>query len=315
VIHVACTSNEKYMPHCAVMLLSLLRTNSNVCVHFLCDDALSSQSLSLLGRMVVRESGVFQAHSIPPGWVSGLPGLKNIPPLMWYRVFLPVLMPENEKVLYLDADTLVMGDMSELWNTQLGSNFFAAVKNVLEPEYASWPRSLGLSLDSSYANSGVLLMNLAEMRARDFHKKVADYGRNPPCRLLWPDQDALNVVAESYVRFVHPRWNCQNSLFYLREASLVHGAAAVNDATRNPGVLHFEGGLKPWHYLSRHPFRSHYLRYRRESPWPDVEIEGRSLVNMLLRPFPTPAAIKVLKLLDQFRRALRKNMLNKRSRG
>jgi hypothetical protein len=58
----------------------------------------------------------------------------------------------------------------------------------------------------------------------------------------------------------------------------VFGRAAVAEARRDPAIRHFEGpgANKPWHYLCDAPMRGLYFEHRRETPWPDVELEGRT---------------------------------------
>jgi lipopolysaccharide biosynthesis glycosyltransferase len=213
---------------------------------------------------------------------------------MWYRVFLPDLLPAVDRVLYLDADTLVVDALAPLWETPLDGAYVGAVTNVLEPQYAGHPAELGLPPGRRYFNSGVLLFNLAAMRAGDCTAEILRIARGE--RLLWPDQDALNVVLGGSRVELHPRWNVMNSLLLFPQARDVFGAGVLADACRDPGIVHFEGpGLaKPWHYLSKHPARDAYHAHRAQTPWPDVAIEGRTWANRLLRPLPTPATIAVL---------------------
>jgi lipopolysaccharide biosynthesis glycosyltransferase len=89
-------------------------------------------------------------------------------------------------------------------------------------------------------------------------------------------------------RFVHPRWNCQNSLFFWPEAREVFGDATVDEAIANPAILHFEGPelAKPWHYLCEHPLREQFWTHVRQTPWPDPPIQGRTLKNMARKHLP-----------------------------
>jgi hypothetical protein len=70
----------------------------------------------------------------------------------------------------------------------------------------------------------------------------------------------------------------------------------VREACRHPAIVHFEGPEigKPWHYLSKHPFRAEYVAHRAQTPWPTAEMVGRTLPNRLLKPLPTRAALEVM---------------------
>lgn len=306
-LHVACAADAAYLPHCAAMLHSLLDRHPDAHVHFLHDPEMPAGTLAPLARMVAGQGGEFHPHRIPPEWVSGLPRLRAIPPLMWYRIYLPDLLPDLDRVLYLDCDMLVVDDLAPLWRTPLEGWYVAAVSNVLERDARDWPQRLGMARPEDYFNSGLLLLNLAALRRDGMAARLAAFGRAPGRRLKWPDQDALNALLGERRLPLHPRWNCQNSLFYYPDARRTFGAEAVAEAVRDPAILHFEGGgiVKPWHYLSRHPYRARYLEHRRATPWPEMTPEGRTAFHRLLRPLPTPWTIAILRARHRLRRRLR----------
>ena len=306
VLNVACVADEYYIPHCATMLASLLEHNPASKIHFLHAPNTDGEMLAKLKRFVVGRGGEFFLHAIPDDWISGLPRISQIPPLMWYRVYLPDLLPGLDRILYLDADTLICGSLEDLWRTPLDGYYLAAVGNVFEPAMSEWPRTLGLEFSDRYFNSGVLLLNLEAMRRDGITEQLVSFGRNPPMRLKWPDQDSLNCVLAKGVVALHPRWNCQNSLFYLVQAKRHFGRNVVAEATKDPRIVHFEGGsiAKPWHYLSRHPYRNDYLKFRQQTPWCDFEPIGRNNLNRMLKFLPFSAVLSVLKWSALLRRRM-----------
>lgn len=307
-MQIACAADENYLPHCAAMLHSVLvcHADQGVTVHFLHDPTLAPNAIQPLEKMVVGQGGSFHAHLIPDAWIDGLPRLARIPPVMWYRIFLPRLLPLQQRVLYLDCDTLVMGDLDPLWTTALEGYAVAAVANVLEPAMQHWPQKLGLPVGQPYFNSGVLLLNLDSMREHQLTRRLLDYGREQGGNLRWPDQDALNVVLGGSCKWQHPRWNCQNSLFYYAHSNEVFGAQSVREAVEHPAILHFEGHhvVKPWHSLSKHPYRKHYFQHRRATPWPKVQLQDATLFNRVLRLLPANVIFLVLHRLYSLRRRL-----------
>jgi len=313
-LHLACAADESYVGHCAAMLHSVVTRNpeSAIQVHFLHDPGFSLDCQEKLRTVVEGGGGRVRFLAIEDSAVAGLPVMGRIPRIMWYRVFLPERLPEIDRVLYLDADTLAMDSLRPLWETDLGDGYVAAVSGVFEPHYADRPRALGLPEGQEYFNSGVLLFNLEAMRADRCTTRIVDFARGQD--LLWPDQDALNVVLGGRRVHLHPRWNCMNSLFLFPQARTVFGHQMVRDACRDPGILHFEGPdlAKPWHYLSKHPFRRAYRRHRAETPWPKVAVEGRTWQNRLLKPLPARATIKILTHWPRVRARLRTARLRRR---
>jgi lipopolysaccharide biosynthesis glycosyltransferase len=289
------------------MLHSMLHNNSDadVEVHFLHAPGFSPSHREQLGRFVGENGGSIRFHAIDDRSVSHLPATARLPHVMWYRLFLPELLPDVDRVLYLDADTLVVDRIAPLWDLPLDESYVAAVSNVFEPQFANRPSLLGLDPTQEYFNSGVLLFNLAKMRHDGVTRRMLRFATEQ--QLLWPDQDVLNVVLGRARVHLDPRWNCMNSLFYLEEANLVFGRDAVRAACSDPAIVHFEGSemTKPWHYLSKHPYRSVYCGHRAETPWPTFPIDGRTLSNRLLRPLPTATTIKVLTRSRQARAKVR----------
>lgn len=273
------------------MLHSLLSRNprARVTVHFLHAPTLPDASKQKLAALIESLRGTVRFHEIPDSGIEGLPEMARIPRLMWFRVLLPELLPELDRVLYLDADTFVVDSLEPLWKTDLSGYYLAAVTNVIDKKFAHRPAELGLGGPSEYFNSGVLLFNLDLMRQDRCGARIFEYARANAGRLLWPDQDGLNVILAPRRLALHPRWNCQNTLFYWPQARDVFGAEAVAEATTSPAILHFEGPdqAKPWHYLNDHPYRARYLECLRQTGFPVPPIEGRTLRNMLFRYSPT----------------------------
>lgn len=179
-MHIASAADENYLPHCAAMLHSVLERHAGqgVTVHFLHAPTMETTAIEPVADMVAALGGEFYAHPIPDAWVDGLPQLSRIPAIMWYRIFLPQLLPQQDRVLYLDCDTLLVDDLMALWQTELEGYHLGAVANVLEPGLQDWPRQLGLPPEQPYFNSGVLLLNLSSMRQHDLTPNLFDYGKH-----------------------------------------------------------------------------------------------------------------------------------------
>src|SRR3954451_2348440 len=118
-IQLACASDQRYVPHSAAMLRSVLanRGAHDLHVHYLCGPSLPERSVRLLTEMVKQNGGSITIHRVPEELVKGMPAWEYIGPSMWYRIFLPDLLPEADRVLYLDVDTIVVDSLEPLWTT------------------------------------------------------------------------------------------------------------------------------------------------------------------------------------------------------
>jgi lipopolysaccharide biosynthesis glycosyltransferase len=198
-------------------------------------------------------------------------------------VLLPELLPEAPKVLYLDADTLVVDALGALWHTELGDAPLAAVANPLYRFMDDHPRwRLGISDRRRYLNSGVLLMNLELMRREGTAAALLAYARDHPDN-VYPDQDAISALFADRHVSLHPRWNAQTTLWDLRPGDLPFAPSEVEEARQDPAIVHFVGPFKPWHYLCTHPYRAEYFEHLQATPWAAPPLEGRTPVNAVLR--------------------------------
>lgn len=285
-LHVACAAEGAYDAHSAAMLHSVTAHagTRNVQVHYLHGPGFPARSKEAIGRMLDERGGSVSFIEVEPEQVSGLPVVAQFTAAMWYRIFLPDLLPDVERILYLDVDTIVADALEPLWETDLDGHYLAAVTNVFMRDHLHRPASLGLAGPEVYFNSGVLLMNLEEMRRDGCTEALRAYAVESGPKIEWPDQDTLNVVLGPRRLPLHPRWNTMNSMRFSWSGE-VFGAHEVEEARRRPGIRHFEGpgDNKPWHYMCERDNRELYRLHRRETPWPRWTPEGRTPANVVRR--------------------------------
>lgn len=254
-------------------------------IHLLHGADLSPATPALMREMVERQGGSISFLRVPERLVAGLPTMSSFPVAMWYRLFLPELLPSVDTALYLDCDTIAVGALEPLTQLDLSEHYLGAVTNVFQDDGSDRrPERLGLAGPHVYFNSGVLLMNLALMRRDDCTAALRDYAVQHP-DLVWPDQDALNVVLGARRLPLHPRWNCMNSVLSFPWSAEVFGPVAAAEARQHPAIRHFEGPSinKPWHLLCSHDMRDLYREHRRQTPWPRYRPEGTTPRNLLRR--------------------------------
>src|SRR4051794_28095090 len=216
VIHVALATDSTYLPWCAVAILSSQRATPQHAIHahVLEEGDLLPTVRDALAEVVQRGGGEVSYHTVAPERLAALPskGTALGGWTSWLRIFLPELLPDVDRIVYLDADTLTVDAIDELWTLPLDAPL-AAVANVVEPAKHQHVRDLGIEDPARYFNAGVLVMDLAAMREErtfDAVMSVVEAHRE----LAWFDQDALNVVFAGRWHDLPPRWNAQNSLWF-----------------------------------------------------------------------------------------------------
>lgn len=301
-LHIACSSDSRLAADCAVMLSSLAAANpgGRISVHFLHDDRITAADLADLGSLVKNVGGEWEPLAVPSEASAMFPYSDRYGYSAWYRILLPKLLPDLERVLYLDSDLLILGDLRTLYETDLGDGYLAAVTQPTLPEML--PRlqeTLGLPDAESYFNSGVMTLNLARLREQGCVEQVLafiDERRGP---MPWADQDPLNAVLHNLRVHLDPRWNLMTPVFELPASMLPWSEAEITDAIRDPAVIHFIGEYKPWHYRCRHPYREKYFEVLDSTPWKGKPVEGRTLRNMAIRPLPPRWQARVERTLDR----------------
>jgi lipopolysaccharide biosynthesis glycosyltransferase len=299
---IACSADAGFLPHVSAMLHSLLtHAGRPVRIHLMHGAELPRDGCAKVGAVAARFGAGLRFLPVPEALLEGFPR-EQFHVAAWYKILLPLLLPELPRALYLDADMIVADDLAPLWNTDLQGQAFGAVTNPLYPFMRPWPRlDLGLDEPRDYLNSGVLLLDLQRMRDEDsvgaLRRYAAAHAHNS-C----PEQDALSAVLRQRRLHLHPRWNVQNTLFELPPHQLPFSEAQVGEALRQPAIIHFIGPFKPWHYLCRHPRRALYFEHLRGTPWPVLPLQERTWFNRLLRPLPLAAQHRVLQFRQDWRR-------------
>lgn len=189
------------------------------------------------------------------------------------KFYLPRLLPELDRVLYLDGDIIVRRDLSEPGGIELGDCLAAAVRDLPQVFYKK--RLLGEGRD--YFNSGVMLLNLAQMRREGTCEKLIEAKRACADDKLM-DQNVLNRVMAGRVRqlsFLYNfccanmrrRWRREHMLGQLNEAygTAFRSLAEIRDAA---AVLHYSSAEKPWKYFDI-PAGGEWMRIWRQSAYAD----------------------------------------------
>ena len=130
----------------------------------------------------------------------------------YYRFFIPRLFPMYSKCVYIDSDTILRGDVGELFDTELGDNAMAAMvdpKVTSVPEFREYvDKAVGVSHDG-YTNSGVLVMNMKMLRKMHYLSRLVELIDKYDADLVAPDQDYMNVILKGKILHLDPVWNAE----------------------------------------------------------------------------------------------------------
>lgn len=167
---------------------------------------------------------------------------------IYFRLFIPSMFPEYDKAIYLDADIVVLDDLARLYETDLGENLLGAVPDAIiagREEFAEYSEyAVGVPY-REYFNSGVLLMNLRQMRRRGVEAHFAHLLKTYAFPTICPDQDYLNVICRGHVLYLDGGWNKMS---------------CDRNYPGTPRLVHYNMFRKPWLY-SGVPYEEFFHRY------------------------------------------------------
>ncbi|HET7897227.1 MAG TPA: glycosyltransferase, partial [Flavisolibacter sp.] len=161
-------------------------------------------------------------------------------------------------LLYLDTDMVVNGSIAELYATKMNHYPAAAVAEVNATENRP---DLGIDENGTYFNAGVLLMNLPEWRKQQVSEKALQFIYDYPEKIVFVDQDALNVVLKNNYLPLEGKYNV---VFHDVPRHLSN--RAYRRFASNKVIVHYTNADKPWNPLGRNPLRFLYFDYLKQSP-------------------------------------------------
>ena len=153
----------------------------------------------------------------------------------YYRFFIPRLFPLYDKCVYIDSDTILRGDIGDLFDMDLDGNVVAAMVDpkvdVIKEfrEYVN--KAVGVPY-TEYTNSGVLVMDMKALRKLGYLSALVDTINKYDADLVAPDQDYMNVILRGKIKHMDPNWNMEPGKKLSEDVKLIH----------------FNLFNKPWHY-------------------------------------------------------------------
>lgn len=205
--------DDNFVPFTCVAINSILKNSSKEYFYdfYILYNSLSDESKKTLDIYITGNSNVnFLCVKDKIEKVKSKLCIRNhYSDAIYYRFFIPKLLPNYDKVIYIDADTVVLDDISKLYNVQLNRCLVGAVVDevVLSSQlFIDYVQiCLGVRCDK-YFNSGVMLLNTRLLRNCMLEERFLS-SLNQSCYEVAPDQDFLNVFCKNRVKYLDRGWN------------------------------------------------------------------------------------------------------------
>ena len=174
----------------------------------------------------------------------------------YFRLFIPELYPEYDKVVYIDSDTVTLADIADLYNTDMGDNLIAGIPDGavqaihVFQEYVE--KVVGVIDYNNYFNAGIIVMNLKALREYKFQEKFL-YMLGKIKFEVAQDQDYMNRLCKGRVKLLGFEWN--------RMPAMGKREGTIN-------LVHYNLGCKPW-YFDDVLYQEYFWKYAKKTEFYD----------------------------------------------
>lgn len=273
-INILCATDNNYAPYCGIMLTSLFDSNKDC--HFVVyvfeDGSVSEENVRKYQRLAKKYGNEIVLKTIDESKVKGFPINENahitIP--TYYRLLPADVLPKNiHKVIYLDCDVVVVGDIKPLWEVSLGGLALAGVMDCA-PSFNNICNRLGYPVSFGYINAGVLVFNLDYWRENGLTERIFVFVNKKSSSLTWMDQDALNGSLFDEKLILSECYNFSTLFFESNhfEKYLAERQHHYLDVCNNAVIVHYQGSNKPWDFRAYGgPYLSLWEKSRKKSLW------------------------------------------------
>ena len=239
----------------------------------------------------VDENKLLADFTIPNNWTNKVCYYRLIAPQIIQEFKINNNLTEEEKLLYLDADIIVNGDISPIFDTDISKVAIGAVRSPLNIDELEHIPTLNLPEEHKYIYSGLLLYNIKNYLNDNIIEQAIKINQSYPNGLKWADMDMINMIfsPNKYVPIL-PKYSIFPGLDltpyehtienYLRIYSGINSEDEIKDAFYNPIILQLAGGAKPWRGVSTLDTISLWAKYSMFTPF---FIDGvKYLINKLM---------------------------------
>ncbi|MBO6133641.1 MAG: glycosyltransferase family 8 protein [Lachnospiraceae bacterium] len=276
--------NEKYAPFAGASLTSLLENNRHFdqIRIFILGEGLSKLSEQRF-RTLTANYGRHMSFVNTDSLLHMMRGLSMPAYRGSYaanmRLFISYVLPDDvDRILYLDADTIVTGKLDSLAELPMEDHPLAMALDSLVRMHK---KRLGFQKDDYYYNSGVILFSMETWRRDRCSERIANHVKNVRAWYASPDQDLLNVVLKGEILRLPAKYNIQPVYLafplksYLRTFGSrgFYSYGEIRESLENPVIYHFFRfvGEFPWNRDNLHPDNDLFDAYLALSPWKGYE--------------------------------------------
>ena len=284
-INLVLACDDNYAQHAAITLMSAYEKSENKAKieSFVLDGGISEDKKEKIQKSIEQYGVKVSFIKISEDDYKGMYTSHQYSSAIYYRLSLPILL-NKKKCIYVDCDLLFLDDIEKLWNINLNGHPLGAIEDIglttSKKRFLEKQKSIGLKADSSYFNSGVVIMDLEQWREKNYSNLAMGLAANND--FTSHDQDVLNKLFMDNWEQIDLRWNVIPPIIYMYPKIIFNKKERERSikARKNPGILHYAGRYKAWEFKEYSEFNSFYYELLRKSAFKDVFMPQLSKQNV-----------------------------------
>ncbi len=241
--------DKQYKEQAIVLIYSILRANKNDNINiYIIHKSLEYFNEDEIINRVADNRCKIHFIKIDSTKLKNLPVYQKRYPLeIYFRLYAANYLPEDvERILYLDADTLVINSLNDLYNMDFEDNYFIATTHIGKLLKEINNIRLDLDKEDKYINTGVMLMNIKKLKKVDIEKEISKFLENNNLLLL-PDQDIISCIFGKKIKLVDAKiYNFGEREWNKYNIKNPNKPIDLKWIRRNTVVIHYYGKNKPW---------------------------------------------------------------------
>lgn len=274
-IHISLCCDDNYAPYSATVIASVMEHNKDVEItfHILHTNITESRQQTLKEWIEMKHNHIC-FYKVEISMFKQFPlGCSYLYYGAYFRLYLAECLKFLDKVIYLDCDLVVNASIQELWETDMDEYDVAGVRDRIN-DYIRVYNRLRYPMQYGYINSGMMVINLKRWRDMHFFERAVEISKKYPDALKNHDQDLINMICHGKIKFIDFKYNLLEYYLYTEDWLYLDCKyyPQIIEACKNPVIIHFCMPTKPWHKECVNPFKELYYKYRRMTPWPEVNL-------------------------------------------
>lgn len=277
--------NDGYIPQTGISLISLFENNKEadeIIIYFI-SKGVSDNNKKILQEICDKYNRKLEIYEFEDiAYDLKLTSTGRHIETVYTKIFFSRI-PNLDKIIYIDSDTIVNGPLNDLWRIDLTDQYMRMVETYTGEEAK---KLLAMPMDSPFYNDGFAIVNVDYCRQHNLIEKclkvIHDYNGNPPVL----SEGVLNKVCQGHIFSVSPRYNMMAGLYQLIRLNPSYVAERLNysledivESYKNPIIVHYLSAFydRPWNKGCTHPLSNLFEKYKNRSPWQSMKQSKGSL--------------------------------------